>query len=96
MKKLGEQWIEELDGKVYMYKAVTPIINGHPDIKDIGILNDDGLLPCPFCGGYPTLKEELDEHDERIYAVEHECNICMITGWDYDRQTVIDACNRRA
>ena len=64
--------------------------------KDLGILNDDGLLPCPFCGEYPTIKEELDENDERIYAVEHECNIYMTTGWNHDRQTVIDACNRRS
>ena len=57
--------------------------------------NGDGVLPCPSCGEYPTLKEELDENDERIYAVEHECNIYMTTGWNHDRQTVIDAWNRR-
>ena len=59
-------------------------------------LNEDGLLPCPFCGEYPTPKEELDENDVRIYAIEHECNIDMTTGWNHDRQTVIDAWNRRA
>jgi len=96
MKHLGDQWIEVIDGKMHMYKAVTPIINGHPDIKDIGILNEDWLTPCPFCGECPTLKEELDENDERIYAVEHECNIDVTTGWNHDRQTVIDAWNRRA
>ena len=46
------------------------------------ILNEDGLLPCPFCGEYPTPKEELDENDVRIYAIEHECNIDMTTGWE--------------
>ena len=96
MYKLGEQWIEVIDGNRHMYKAVTPIINGHPDIKDLGILNDDGLLPCPFCGEYPTIKEELDEHDERIYSVEHECTMCITTGWNHDKQEVIDAWNRRA
>jgi hypothetical protein len=65
-------------------------------IKDLGPVNEDGLLGCPFCCEYPTLKEELDENDERIYAVEHECNIAMTTGWNHDRQTVIDAWNRRA
>lgn len=49
-RELNEQWIEEIDGKKHMFKAVTPIINGHPDIKDLGVLNEDGLLPCPFCG----------------------------------------------
>ena len=27
--------------------------------------------------------------------VEHECNIVMTTGWNHDKQTVIDAWNRR-
>ena len=58
-------------------------------------LNEDGLLPCPFCGEYPTPKEELDENDSRIYAIEHECNIDMTTGWDHDKRTVFDAWNRR-
>ena len=111
--KIGEQWVEEIDGIKHMYKAVegpcercdiSHTCNLSADChiecgliaKDLGILNDDGLLPCPFCGEYPALKEELDEHDERIYAVEHECNIDMTTGWNHDRQTVIDAWNRRA
>ena len=91
--KIGEQEKMILvDGKQHMIKYVDN--DGH--WKDLGILNEDGLLPCPFCGEYPTIKEELDEHDERIYAVEHECNIYMTTGWNHDRQTVIDAGNRRA
>ena len=94
MRKLGDQWTEIIDGQEHMFKAVTPIVNGHTDIKDLGILKD-GRLPCPFCEEYPTIKEELDENDERIYAVEHECNIYMTTGWNHDRQTVIDAWNRR-
>jgi hypothetical protein len=96
MHKLGDQWIEVIDGEEHMFKAVTPIVNGHPDIKDLGILNYNGLLQCPFCGEYPTPKEELDENDERIYAVEHECYIDVTTGWNHDRQTVIDNWNRRA
>lgn len=85
------------------YDGVCPVGAGDrynlqiPDIsiKDLGILKD-GRLPCPFCGEYPTIKEELDENDERIYAVEHECNIFMTTGWNHDKQSVIDAWNRRA
>ena len=118
MHKLGDQWIEIIDGQEHMLKAVKTTVHppcglcvyrhgyqcmypsalGECDkyaIKDLGILHA-GLLPCPFCGEYPTLKEELDENDERIYAVEHECNIYMTTGLNHDRQTLIDAWNRRA
>ena len=90
--KIGEQEKMMLvDGKQHMIKYVGN--DGH--WKDLGILNEDGLLPCPFCGEYPTIKEELDENDERIYAVEHECNMCITTGWNHDKQEVIDAWNRR-
>ena len=118
MRKLGEQWIEEIDGQKHMVKAVAPIelckgcffncnqggccwkgfdncqMGSFFIIKDLGSVNENGLLPCPFCGEYPTIKE-LDENDERIYAVEHECNIDMTTGWNHDKQTVIDAWNWR-
>ena len=99
MRKLGEQWIEEcIDGKTHMYKVVGMSTKGlctEMIIKDLGPVNEDGVLGCPFCGESPTIKEELDDNDERIYAVEHECNIDMTTGWYHDRQTVIDAWNRR-
>ena len=92
MKELGEQWIDK-DGN--MQKCIWTDGNAYTT-KDLGHVNEDGCLPCPFCGEYPTLKEELDENGSRIYAIEHECNIDMTTGWDHDKQTVIDAWNRRA
>ena len=65
-------------------------------IKDLGILNDDGLLPCPFCGEYPTPKEELDENDVRIYCIEHEFFVSVDTGWLHDKHEAISNWNRRA
>lgn len=109
MRALNEQWVE--NGRMYKavkglcerccvshlctLSADCPMVWGLIAIN-LGPVNEEGLLPCPFCGEYPTIKEELDENDERIYAVEHECNIDMTTGWNHDRQTVIDTWNRRA
>ncbi len=36
-----------------------PVQNGYY-IKDLGVLNDDGLLPCPFCGEYPVIQNAYD------------------------------------
>ena len=119
MRKLGEQWVEEIDGKPHMVKAVkqTNKCSGcvfctsiwcadHNQserdfdcmtmiIKDLGILNDDGCLPCPFCKEYPELVEESDENDEAIYTVEHECSVLIEAGWWHDKQEAIDRWNRR-
>lgn len=86
-RKLGEQWVEEINGEMHMLKAVnyTEGCNGcvflryDPDefytcnrcrlgcpvddekiIKDLGVLNKEGLLPCPFCGEYPKIKYGVD------------------------------------
>ena len=94
MRKLGEQWIEVIEGERHLVMEVKsdkehaacprcmfngghgtcvypeddcPVRNGHY-IKDLGILNENGCLPCPLCGGYPRLamtgrrKEMTREH----------------------------------
>ena len=93
MKELGEQWIEEIDGKMHMLKAVTPIINGHPDIKDLGILNDDGCLPCPFCGEYPEIQDR--EYEGVIVFCDGDSH-SITCGAFFSKKQAIDEWNRRA
>ena len=96
MRKLGEQWIEELDGKKHMLKAVTPIINGHPDIKDLGILNEDGLLPCPFCGEYPEIQGGGLSRAEGYLVFCDGTSHGVTAGAFIAKQEAINEWNRRA
>ncbi len=120
MRQLGEQWIEELDGKMHMVKAVKPVElcqgccfncnqggccwKGFDDcqmgsffiIKDLGILNEDGLLPCPFCEEYPNVKQSQTTISY-VTCITCGCG-CEIEHQSQTRgkQQAIDAWNRRA
>jgi hypothetical protein len=71
-------------------------------IKDLGILNDDGLLPCPFCGEYPLVEnayEGVSGHNTpdgfwRISCFGKNHEMAFFSG--KTRQQAIDAWNRRA
>ena len=99
MRKLGEQWIEVIDGHEHMFKAVTPIVNGHTDIKDLGILKD-GLLPCPFCGEYPEIGHFGDGFSPITFYISHKddnCEMMWLRSISFQtEQQAIDAWNRRA
>ena len=117
MRKLGEQWVEEIDGKPHMVKAVKQTnkcsgcvfctsywcgdhIQSEREfdcstmiIKDLGILNEDGLLPCPFCGEYP-----LVEPENRLAGFGCHCDKCKcaVSGLYESMEEVIEEWNRRA
>ena len=117
MRKLDEQWIEEIDGKKHMLKAVnySEGCNGciflryDPDefytcnrsrlgcpvddgmiIKDLGILNEDGLLPCPFCEEYPN----LENNGYFWYCCTNDDCLAEV-GTGKTKQEAIDIWNRR-
>lgn len=104
-RKLNEQWVR--DG--IMYKAIKKgercviacsfIDEPTPDgltFIELGILNNEGLIPCSRCGSYPSIIE-----DNGFFSFFHIC-----TGDDDamvktesrmygSRKECVDACNRR-
>jgi len=127
MKELGQQWIEVIDGKMHMLKAVEgpKIVNGlmegntchgccyvdkwdddclNPNqacpvgkgviIKDLGILNEDGCLPCPFCGEYPKIIHPTENMP--VVSIVHTGVGHRILEFFSSEQKAIDAWNRRA
>jgi hypothetical protein len=103
MRKLGDQWIEVIDGQEHMFKAVLPIVNGHTDIKDLGILNASGLLPIPFdvpdgYPRYPVINEYSRDTDGEpdLFQVRYSHMNCHINFGVYNsEQQAKDAWNRR-
>ena len=95
--KLGEQWIEIIDGQEHMVKCVgirNPVItDGNNFItKDLGILKD-GCLPCPFCGKYPDIKDGGNVNLNYVFC--HNSHIVKTICYPTIQQA-IDEWNRRA
>lgn len=110
MHKLGDQWIEIIDGQEHMVKAVE--INGYCftnnkivdekysyyeviKAKDLGILNKDGCLPNGW-GEYPHVE---GVRDTKTWVVWYRCvtRIGMYCTTDSykTKEEAIDAWNRR-
>lgn len=108
-RQLNEQWIEVIDGKRHMCKAVKGVCENcgvsHlcnlsadcPMALDL-IAKDlgilkDGLLPCPFCGEYPEVIRD------ELFGWESFCDgvghyaVCR---YFKTSKQAIDAWNRRA
>lgn len=89
MRKLGEQWVE--NGR--MYKAVRRI-GTLIEMKDLGILNEEGLLPCPFCGEYPKIIHPT-ENMPVVSIVHTRLGHRILLEFFSSKQEAIDAWNRR-
>jgi hypothetical protein len=123
MKKLGEQWIETIDGEQHMVKAI-PITSGYVChgcmfydaniqdcskytipcddkkfiIKDLGTVNGEGLLACPFCGEFPHIETFLGMEgieESRVWCVICTGEVFARTMLYNTEQEAIDAWNRR-
>ena len=64
-----------------------------PIIHDLGPVNDEGLLACPFCGSNLNI---ISFHDG-FYArcCNNDCAL-GVTDSFVEKQDLIDACNRRS
>lgn len=75
------------------------------------VLDSDGLRPCPFCGGKAHLVEDYSsELGKTLYHIWHDCsgfegrgggyghslNPSFETPWYEDKDTAMEAWNRRA
>ena len=64
---------------------------GH--VKDLGPVNEDGLLGCPFCGEYPVVQPENSRAGFGCHC--DKCK-CAVSGLHESMQEVMDEWNRRA
>jgi len=75
-------------------------------VKDLGILNEEGLLPSPW-GGYPTIIHEIDQdrikndeevHYDNLWCIEiNDTGPVLVCTNEYPtEQEAIDVWNRRA
>ena len=71
-----------------------PVRNGHY-IKDLGILNEDGCLPCPFCGEYPKIIHPT-ENMPVVSIVHTGAGHRILLEFFSSEQEAIDEWNRRA
>ena len=76
-----------------------PLEYSNTVVKDLGPVNEDGLLACPFCRVYPKqisngVEYMLDEEIPTFY-VEHRCKTIQATEFCYSEQEAIDIWNRR-
>ena len=65
-------------------------------VKDLGPVNEDGLLPCPFCGEYPRIGLEgkwVMGSLRTMYRIV--CKGHAEIEWFSSIQEAIDAWNRR-
>ena len=69
-------------------------------IHDLGPVNEDGLLACPFCKEFPKGVSKGTEYKNdceiSIFYIEHSCKVIQTTEFTYSEQQSIDAWNWRA
>lgn len=112
-RKLGEQLVITVDKKKHLMKEVEGwgnhirevcIINESGEVrrvfaKDLGILNDVGCLPCPFCEEYPEIKYGI--YADGWHYVELSCckYVDRMSGYSTDMEGffrgMIERWNRR-
>lgn len=107
MHKLGEQWVEIIDGEKHMVKCVVD--NGMKQIiyskkegekvwleedlvnLSLGVLNDEGILPEERTGIYP----EIEKNEDGYYILFIQPHLQIYVGGYKTKEQLIEAWNRR-
>ena len=67
-------------------------------IHDLGPVNEDGCLVCPFCGEYPIINSDYNDENKKCFDIictNEECGCSCETLFYLIKQQAIDAWNRR-
>ena len=83
--------IDKWDDDCLHFDQMCPVEKGLI-VKDLGPVNEEGLLACPFCGSNLNI---VSCHDG-FYArcCNNDCAL-GVTASFVEKQDLIDACNRR-
>lgn len=93
MRKPGEQWVEEIDGDMHLYMCIGLNDDMSEIIKDLGILNEEGVLAEERTGLFPVI---AGLESVKCWLVRLNAGNVTITVIGATKQEAIDAWNRRA
>ena len=85
--------VDKWDDDCLHFDQICPVEKGLI-VKDLGPVNEDGCLPCPFCGEYPKIIHPT-ENMPVVSIVHTGVGHRILLEFFSSKQEAIDAWNRR-